>query len=112
MFVMRMQSYCEAIARTRAYASIKASYRDCKCVQSYCAALACNYPLTRAYTCTLNAQVFKVSEEILSILEENREQLELLMNWCDLCLPANETAFAEAHRLKVHAQCLSEYSIS
>jgi hypothetical protein len=48
-------------------------------------------------------QVFKVSEEILSILEENREQLELLMNWCDLCLPANETAFAEAHRLKVHS---------
>jgi hypothetical protein len=41
-------------------------------------------------------QVFRVSEEVLS-----REQLELLMNWCDLCLPANETAFAEAHRLKV-----------
>eukprot|EP00953_Heterococcus_sp_UTEX-ZZ885_P036500 18796-Heterococcus_DN1.PRE.5 len=50
--------------------------------------------------CFQTEEVFKVSEEILSILEENREQLELLMNWCDLCLPANETAFAEAHRLK------------
>ncbi len=23
------------------------------------------------------------------------------MNWCDLCLPANEQAFAEAHRIKI-----------
>eukprot|EP00953_Heterococcus_sp_UTEX-ZZ885_P008936 5301-Heterococcus_DN1.PRE.3 len=59
--------------------------------------------LVALHTAAANAcshLVFKVSEEILSILEENREQLELLMNWCDLCLPANETAFAEAHRLK------------
>lgn len=32
---------------------------------------------------------------------EARENLELLVNWCDLCLPANEQAFAEAHRIKI-----------
>lgn len=32
---------------------------------------------------------------------EARETLELLVNWCDLCLPANEQAFAEAHRIKI-----------
>lgn len=32
---------------------------------------------------------------------EARESLELLVNWCDLCLPANEQAFAEAHRIKI-----------
>ncbi|KAG5178080.1 hypothetical protein JKP88DRAFT_350454 [Tribonema minus] len=46
-------------------------------------------------------EVFRVSEEVLSVLDESREQLELVTNWCDLCLPANETAFAEAHRLKL-----------
>lgn len=33
--------------------------------------------------------------------EEARENLELLVSWCDLCLPANEQAFAEAHRIKI-----------
>ena len=32
---------------------------------------------------------------------EARETLEILVNWCDLCLPANEQAFAEAHRIKI-----------
>lgn len=32
---------------------------------------------------------------------EAREFLELVVNWCDLCLPANEQAFAEAHRIKI-----------
>ena len=49
----------------------------------------------------MHDQVFKVSSEVLSVLDENREQLELLINWCDLCLPANDSSFAEAHRLKV-----------
>eukprot|EP00611_Tribonema_gayanum_P016004 TRINITY_DN2793_c0_g1_i5.p1 TRINITY_DN2793_c0_g1~~TRINITY_DN2793_c0_g1_i5.p1 ORF type:complete len:245 (-),score=67.25 TRINITY_DN2793_c0_g1_i5:184-918(-) len=52
-------------------------------------------------------QVFKLSEEVLSVLDECRELLELLMNWCDLCLPANETAFAEALRIKI--QDFQEY---
>lgn len=34
-------------------------------------------------------------------LTEARESLELLVNWCDLCLPANEQAFAEANRIKI-----------
>lgn len=32
---------------------------------------------------------------------EARETLDLLVNWCDLCLPANEQAFAESHRIKI-----------
>ncbi|CAM9639451.1 unnamed protein product [Chrysoparadoxa australica] len=44
---------------------------------------------------------YKVSQELMSVLDEARELLELLVNWCDLCLPANEQSFAEAHRLKV-----------
>ena len=35
------------------------------------------------------------------LFAEARESLELLVNWCDLCLPANEQAFAEAHRIKL-----------
>lgn len=46
-------------------------------------------------------EVFTVSQELLSVLDEAREALELLVNWCDLCLPANEQAFAEAHRIKI-----------
>ncbi|CAM9717945.1 unnamed protein product, partial [Discosporangium mesarthrocarpum] len=46
-------------------------------------------------------EVYKVSQELLSVLDEARENLELLVNWCDLCLPANEQAFAEAHRIKI-----------
>lgn len=39
---------------------------------------------------------------------EARETLELLVNWCDLCLPANEQAFAEAHRIKIqHFQVIA-----
>jgi hypothetical protein len=85
-------------------ATSTASYQYCICLQLHCAVVLALPAVDRNCTHVLNdVQVFKVSEEILSILEENREQLELLMNWCDLCLPANETAFAEAHRLKVHS---------
>ncbi|CAM9822143.1 unnamed protein product [Ectocarpus sp. 6 AP-2014] len=46
-------------------------------------------------------EVYSVSQDLLSVLDEARETLELLVNWCDLCLPANEQAFAEAHRIKI-----------
>jgi len=40
---------------------------------------------------------------------EARETLEILVNWCDLCLPANEQAFAEANRIKIqHFQARGE----
>lgn len=32
---------------------------------------------------------------------EFRELLDRLFSWCDLCLPANEQAFAESHRQKI-----------
>lgn len=32
---------------------------------------------------------------------EIRELLDRLFSWCDLCLPANEQAFAESHRQKI-----------
>ena len=34
-------------------------------------------------------------------LAEFRELLDRLFSWCDLCLPANEQAFAESHRQKI-----------
>ena len=33
--------------------------------------------------------------------KEFRELLDRLFSWCDLCLPANEQAFAESHRQKI-----------
>lgn len=38
----------------------------------------------------------------ITVVTEARESLELLVSWCDLCLPANEQAFAEANRIKIH----------
>lgn len=34
-------------------------------------------------------------------IKEFRELLDRLFSWCDLCLPANEQAFAESHRQKI-----------
>ncbi len=33
-------------------------------------------------------------------------QKELVINWCDLCLPANEQSCAEAHRIKLQVRVL------
>eukprot|EP00752_Nemacystus_decipiens_P001779 g1719.t1 len=46
-------------------------------------------------------EAYSVSQDLLAVLDEARETLEILVNWCDLCLPANEQAFAEAHRIKI-----------
>ncbi|CAM9303051.1 unnamed protein product [Pylaiella littoralis] len=46
-------------------------------------------------------EAYSVSQDLLAVLDEARESLELLVNWCDLCLPANEQAFAESHRIKI-----------
>lgn len=35
------------------------------------------------------------------VLAEFRELLDRLFSWCDLCLPANEQAFAESHRQRI-----------
>ena len=43
---------------------------------------------------------------------EARETLELLVNWCDLCLPANEQSFAEANRIKIQDFEVSYYEIT
>lgn len=59
-----------------------------------------NREVTKA-NCYQTEEVFTVSQELLSVLDEARESLELLVSWCDLCLPANEQAFAEANRIKI-----------
>eukprot|EP00904_Undaria_pinnatifida_P013157 jgi/Undpi1/8972/HiC_scaffold_26.g11433.m1 len=59
-----------------------------------------NREVTKA-NCFQTREVYSVSQDLLSVLDEARESLELLVNWCDLCLPANEQAFAEAHRIKI-----------
>eukprot|EP00612_Vaucheria_litorea_P004359 CAMPEP_0171460464 /NCGR_PEP_ID=MMETSP0945-20130129/5324_1 /TAXON_ID=109269 /ORGANISM="Vaucheria litorea, Strain CCMP2940" /LENGTH=242 /DNA_ID=CAMNT_0011986661 /DNA_START=129 /DNA_END=853 /DNA_ORIENTATION=+ len=48
-----------------------------------------------------NDLVPKIVLEVYGVLEENKEQLHLLSNWCDLCLPSNDTSFAEANRIKI-----------
>ncbi|CAM9137682.1 unnamed protein product [Ascophyllum nodosum] len=60
--------------------------------------------------CYQSKEMFAVSQELLSVLDEARETLELLVNWCDLCLPANEQSFAEANRIKI--QDFEEYLAS
>jgi hypothetical protein len=63
-----------------------------------------NFWIALHLTCVparLTAKVYKVSQELLSVLDECREDLELVINWSDLCLPANEQSFAEAHRIKL-----------
>jgi hypothetical protein len=45
--------------------------------------------------------VYEVSHELLVLVDEFRELLDRLFSWCDLCLPAQEQAFAESHRLKI-----------
>eukprot|EP00752_Nemacystus_decipiens_P011952 g10597.t1 len=47
------------------------------------------------------AEVYEISRELLMLVDEFRELLDRLFSWCDLCLPANEQAFAESHRQKI-----------
>ncbi|CAM9757732.1 unnamed protein product, partial [Discosporangium mesarthrocarpum] len=46
-------------------------------------------------------EIYEISHELLVLVDEFRELLDRLFSWCDLCLPANEQAFAESHRQKI-----------
>ncbi|CAN0072411.1 unnamed protein product [Ascophyllum nodosum] len=46
-------------------------------------------------------EIYEISHELLVLIDEFRELLDRLFSWCDLCLPANEQAFAESHRQKI-----------
>lgn len=60
----------------------------------YCFAVFCSVLFGSVLACRSASHTYKNTPEA-------RETLEILVNWCDLCLPANEQAFAEAHRIKI-----------
>ncbi|CAM9255081.1 unnamed protein product [Phaeothamnion confervicola] len=46
-------------------------------------------------------EIYHAAHELLVLVDEFRELLDRLFSWCDLCLPAQEQAFAESHRQKI-----------
>ncbi|CAM9666658.1 unnamed protein product [Chrysoparadoxa australica] len=46
-------------------------------------------------------EMYDISQEVLVLVDEFRELLDRLFSWCDLCLPANDKAFAESGRMKI-----------